>query len=327
MNRVVVAWSLAVAVLAGSAWSQDPKDSATSAGPEVPEAFQALEHLVGGWKGTEIPKANRLKGVEVKHDWAWKFDKGKVAGMAVRFEKSAVLAKADLTFDATKGQYTLKGADPAGKPVTFVGTMDDAGKSLTLTREGADAGVQRQLVIRVLPDNLIRYTIRVNEKRPGSPQFALAIESGLTRMGESLGSSGAPAPKCIITGGAATITVSYQGKSYPVCCSGCAAEFDENPEKYVRRAEALAAAGPASKKSEPATSKPKPAEPDVKADEAKSKTNATSKARSALRLAESLEKQGNKSGAISYYKRIVKDHPKTDEAKTARDRIKALEGP
>jgi hypothetical protein len=32
------------------------------------------------------------------------------------------------------------------------------------------------------------------------------------------------------------MTVSYQGKSYPVCCTGCRDEFLANPEKYVKKA-------------------------------------------------------------------------------------------
>jgi hypothetical protein len=38
------------------------------------------------------------------------------------------------------------------------------------------------------------------------------------------------------------MTVTYNGKSYPVCCTGCRDEFNENPEKYVARAEAKAKA-------------------------------------------------------------------------------------
>ena len=32
------------------------------------------------------------------------------------------------------------------------------------------------------------------------------------------------------------MTVSYQGKSFPVCCTGCRDEFNDNPEKYVKKA-------------------------------------------------------------------------------------------
>ena len=30
------------------------------------------------------------------------------------------------------------------------------------------------------------------------------------------------------------MTVSYQGQSYPICCTGCRDEFVENPEKYLK---------------------------------------------------------------------------------------------
>ena len=34
------------------------------------------------------------------------------------------------------------------------------------------------------------------------------------------------------------MTVSYKGKTYPVCCSGCRDEFNDNPEKYAKKADA-----------------------------------------------------------------------------------------
>ena len=42
----------------------------------------------------------------------------------------------------------------------------------------------------------------------------------------------------MVSGGLGTIRVSYQGKTYYVCCSGCKAEFDANPEKYAKEYEA-----------------------------------------------------------------------------------------
>ncbi|MCA9060042.1 MAG: YHS domain-containing protein [Planctomycetaceae bacterium] len=33
-----------------------------------------------------------------------------------------------------------------------------------------------------------------------------------------------------------TITVSYMGRSYYVCCSGCKAAFEEDPAKWIARA-------------------------------------------------------------------------------------------
>jgi hypothetical protein len=43
---------------------------------------------------------------------------------------------------------------------------------------------------------------------------------------------------CIVSGGLGKITVSYKGKTYYVCCSGCRDAFSDQPEKYVKEWEA-----------------------------------------------------------------------------------------
>jgi YHS domain-containing protein len=42
----------------------------------------------------------------------------------------------------------------------------------------------------------------------------------------------------VVSGGKGTMPVSYKGKTYYVCCSGCRDEFKENPEKYIAEYEA-----------------------------------------------------------------------------------------
>ncbi len=46
-----------------------------------------------------------------------------------------------------------------------------------------------------------------------------------------------------------------------------------------------------------------------------------------LQVGQNLEKSGKSSLALGYYKRIVKDYPDTPAAKTAKQRIKAIEKP
>ena len=41
---------------------------------------------------------------------------------------------------------------------------------------------------------------------------------------------------CIISQGLGTISVSYKGKSYWVCCTGCKAAFEAEPETWIARA-------------------------------------------------------------------------------------------
>ena len=36
------------------------------------------------------------------------------------------------------------------------------------------------------------------------------------------------------------MTLSYQGRTFPICCTGCRDEFNESPEKYLKKAAMLA---------------------------------------------------------------------------------------
>src|SRR5262249_44079383 len=87
--------------------------------------------------------------------------------------------------------------------------------------------------------NFIRYTMWVDRKGPGALPFYRATEIGVTRKGESLTGGTTDfdtASKCIVTGGKATMSISYQGQTFPLCCTGCREEFKENPEKYIKKA-------------------------------------------------------------------------------------------
>ena len=194
----------------------------------------------------------------------------------------------------------------------------------------------------------------VDHQEPGAPQFKRTIEVGLTKEGEAFaaGGSASDLPKCIITGGASTMTVSYQGKSYPLCCSGCRDEFNDNPAKYVQKA-ALAGARrgrgrrhetrlrerrqgrrllrrPGGRPSPKARPLPKPATPRAKARADRPDPaplpgpkpgKDAARAASLLRLGQNLDKQGKTAAARSYYQQVVKDYAETPEAKTAAARL------
>jgi YHS domain-containing protein len=330
-----------------------------SASTRIPEPFARFEQMIGSWKGTAVPAANRLKGWSETHVWAWRFVKGTPVGMSVELKGDRTLARAQLSYAADTRQYRLEGTDPAGKPVAFVGALDRAGKALVLGRAGSDGGKDR-LLIRP-NSNLIRYTMELDHQEPGAPQFAKVIEVGLTKEGESFAAGGSAAnlPRCILTGGAATMSVSYQGKSYPVCCSGCRDEFNEDPAKYVKKAAlmatqtgAAAAKRPASRVGnddgafdglvdEPAPSsrpaakaKPQPrpksaatrsTSPAPTLAPAPAAAKSAARAATKLRLGQDLEKAGKTAPAIQFYREVVKDYPGTSQARTAAARIKALE--
>jgi YHS domain-containing protein len=355
-----------MAVVLG-AWTACASAVAAGAeGREIPESLQPFEHMIGSWKGQGIPTANRLRGWGEKHQWSWKFAKGVPVGMVVVLEGDKTLAKAELSYDAETRQYRLQGTSPDGKAVAYAGAYGGtaSSKMLTLARVG-ESSQGKERIILWPNSNQIRYVLWVEHQEPGAPQFKRSIEVGLTKEGEAFaaGGSAADLPKCILTGGAATMTVSYQGKSYPICCSGCRDEFNDNPEKYVKkaalRAEKAAAARASASSAgspgkddgafagfgdEPASKSrtaPRPAatrtdsgpavEPveTPKADEAakdKDKEKDEARASSLLRLGQNLEKSGKAAAALPYYQRIVKELPGTAAATTAAARIKALGG-
>ncbi len=334
-----------------------------SPGREIPTPFAPLEYLLGKWKGQAMPKdsAQSFRGWAESHAWAWTFLKGKPTGMSVAITGGKVLAEGKLTFDPTRKIYRLDGktATPPLAPIAFEGTLDRTGKRLVLDQ--VDAGKTNRggetLRISLRPNsNFIRYTMSIERKTADAVRFHPMTEVGLTKEGESLagGTSSSEQPKCIVTGGSATMTIAYQGRTFPICCSGCRDEFNENPEKYIKKASLITQAA-GSKKSTPPTSavsrfedafagdvsempkkkaaKPPSTTPARSKDEPKNdetpappKASASaSRAASLLRIDQNLEKSGKVQAALAGYKRIVKEFGDTPAAKIARERIKAIE--
>ena len=225
-----------------------------SAADEIPAAFVPFEHMVGSWKGTASPTVNRVKGWPETHNWAWKFEKGRPVAMTVDWQGDKTVSKGLLSFGKSDKKYRLDASDPTGKPVAFVGVMSPDGKVLTLDKVSSSKAEPRERLVLRPNANMIRYTLQVESQEVGAPQFKKQVEVGLTKAGESFaaGGGGENLPKCIMTGGAATITVSYQGKTYPVCCTGCRDEFNDNPEKYAKKADEAAKANPAKPGDKPA---------------------------------------------------------------------------
>ena len=349
---------------------------------EIPEAFAPFEYLVGRWNGHGVPKDNssqKFRGWDEKHTWAWKFAKGKPVGLTLGIEGGKILAGGTLTYDPSQKIYRLDGIEPgsAGAHLVFEGKLDKTGKHLELdhTEAGRGAGKTKGTMrLSVWPNaNFIRYTMAHDLKEAGSVRFTHLYEIGLTKDGESLGGTGSAAerPKCIVTGGTATMTLSYQGRTFQICCSGCKDEFEENPEKYIKKASLLAASQSAKTGSKPAPTgvgrfedafagdvvdSPKPAaagsskamtkgESAADSDAADSKkstaktstakdddrsavTKQASRAASLLKLGQNLERSGKTAaGRSPITGAVVKEFEKAPAAKTAAERIKALDQP
>ena len=346
MRRIwAVVLGLGVIVGAGAGGDDD-------ASAQIPTPFAPFEHMIGAWKGTGVPRVNRIKGWEEQHLWAWKFQKGVPVGMALELKGDKAITQGALSYDEVTAKYRLEGKDAADKPVAYVGAMDKTGKALVLERVGANAEGKERITIR--PNaNKIRYQLMIDRQEAGAPQYKNAIEVGLTKEGESFaaGGSASDLPKCVVTGGSSTMSITFDGKSYPICCSGCRDEFNDNPTKYVKKALLRSSspsatvkpasgggkgdgefdglvdepkAMPKSKSGRPSSKKAADSPSSDSSPAPKPAADPAAKAAGLLSQAQDTEKKGNTTAAVIFYKRLVKDYPTSTQAKTATARLKAL---
>jgi hypothetical protein len=202
--------------------------------PTAKQALQPFNDLIGSWRGTGAPVGSREEQqknfwIETMN-WSWQF-KGDDAWLTVAFDKGKYFTKGELRHAPGKDEFVLNLVTTKNEKLAFTGTLKN--KSLTLDREG-EKETQR-LVFTFLHSN--RFLYRAESRPEGKTLFTKLYSVGATKEGVPF-AGGDGRPECIITGGLGTMSVSYQGKTYYVCCTGCRDEFNENPAKYVKEYEA-----------------------------------------------------------------------------------------
>ena len=221
--------------------------AAQPAKPMAPkDALQPFNVLVGSWKGSGAPEGTREEraaGAWVETiEWRWRF-KDSDAWLVVEFEKGKHFTKGELRFTPDKDnkkesqpRFTLTLTKPDKSTSRFVGTLSK--KVLTLDRAEGPAGEQERLVFSLLHNN--RYLYRF-ETRPAGTTVAFSRKYQVGATKEGVPFADVPkGPECIVSGGLGTIKVTYKGKDYWVCCSGCRDEFKADPEKYLKEVAAKA---------------------------------------------------------------------------------------
>ncbi len=216
----------------------DTGKSSDSKAVSAKDALQPFNVLIGSWKGTGIPegsKEEREAGTWTETiTWGWQF-KDTDAWMTATFDKGKHFTKGELRYTPDKDQarftFTLTALDKS--TAVYAGTLKD--KVLTLDRTDGPSGESQRMVISLLHFN--RYLYRVETRPAGTTvAFTKLYQVGATKEGVPFANV-PKGPECIVSGGLGTIKVSYKGKDYWVCCSGCRDAFKEDPEKYIKEAE------------------------------------------------------------------------------------------
>ena len=211
----------------------------------VIDALKPLQVVLGSWRGSR----QNAGGVET-HDWVWdlRTDRNQPA-LVLTTKDGEFFEQARLTYDPAGAKYLMTTTDADNLVRQFEGGFDaepkdepgDDGKSLQRTfklklteHESADGKQRFEYVFS--QQNNSRYQLYVARAR-GSAALRVRDVVGAQREGTSFARSDEDYGDrtCIISQGLGTMSVSYQGKTYYVCCTGCKAAFEDDPERWIAR--------------------------------------------------------------------------------------------
>lgn len=193
------------------------------------KALQDVGDFIGDWKGNGESKTGGKPALwKETLSWSWKFKAGD-AWIALEAKDGKNLTAGELRYDPEKKLYRLTAADKDKKTQVYEGKLD-RGK-LVLERKDTATGDVHRLTLFTLADGA-RMTLQAEVQSKGKGLFATQYKVTATKEGEAF-AGGGKKPECVVTGGLGKTQVSYMGKTYYVCCSGCLDEFNANPKKYV----------------------------------------------------------------------------------------------
>lgn len=244
----------------GPAQNSDSTASALSSEQQIAavmEKLKPLQIVLGEWRGTTRKEFDGFKAVD-HHEWIWDLQTDpQQPALTLKSDKSPYLRTARLTWDAEHSKFRLKATDADGTSREFEGDFTEPVREvvgpddklhrvfrLQLTETPASVaaadGEVWQVAFAQQENN--RYLLQV-DKRRGSADFRRYDTVSTQREGTSfaLDDSDYGEKTCIISQGLGNSTVSWKGKTYWVCCSGCKAAFEEDPEAWIARAEKRAA--------------------------------------------------------------------------------------
>jgi hypothetical protein len=232
MKRIVVLACLPVVVCAaGFTLAADTAEKKT---PK--QALRAFNDLIGSWRGTGEPNGTREEKQrnfwQEKIAWEWRF-KGKDVYLLASFDKGKYFTAAELRYLPDKERYQLLATTPAKEKLVFEGTLDK--KRLTLERTDDKKKETQRLIVALFHFN--RYVYSYEVKAAERATFRKIYQVGATKEGVEFAGDD-DKPECVVSGGLGTMPVTYKGKTYYVCCSGCRDAFSDEPEKYIKEFEA-----------------------------------------------------------------------------------------
>lgn len=185
-----------------------------------------LQDYVGQWRGVGQPRRGSSKGAWIAEgQWRWQFADD---GAALLFEmgKGKYFQSARIAPGENEGEFQWLGYVAKDQPpAVYNGKLDDG--KLVLVADSPQAKLPARISLRMVARGK-RLLILYEKPLGDTGRYTRLAEVGYTRKGSGFG-QGTHFPECVVTGGYAKMTVTYQGESYPVCCKGCKDLFEMDP--------------------------------------------------------------------------------------------------
>ncbi|MEZ6130189.1 MAG: hypothetical protein R3C59_16005 [Planctomycetaceae bacterium] len=215
--------------------------------------LKPLQVMLGQWRGTTRKEYDGFKAVD-SHEWIWDLKTHpQQPALVVQSDRSPYLKTASLTWNVARSEFQLTATDSSGVTREFAGDYTDPVHEivgpddrlhrvfrlqLTQTDQSAERTGGDVWQIAFVQQENNRYLLEV-DKRRGSADFRRYDTVSTQREGTSFAISDSDygEKSCIISQGLGTIAVSHKGRTYWVCCSGCKAAFEDDPETWIARAE------------------------------------------------------------------------------------------
>lgn len=216
----------------------------------VLKALKPLQVLVGDWRG--VTRKNIAGAVSVETP-QWKRDfktNSEQPALLVTSKTSPYLKEGRLTYLIDTKEYQFSATDRHGVERTYLGTFSEPVKEfigddkrlqrafkLQLVQSSPDDGKKiRQVVFNQQENN--RYLLEIYDERGGRMLRFDTVNNQREGTSFAINPNDYREKECVISGGLGTMTVSHNGQTYYVCCSGCRDAFNDDPETWIARHDA-----------------------------------------------------------------------------------------
>lgn len=216
----------------------------------VVDHLQPFQVFLGKWNWTTLKKFGQFAKHGEDLAWVWDFrtDKARPA-LVFETKEHPYFKTGRITWSTVDEKFELTTTSPEGEQRVFRGTWLEGGEpkeehdgkrvqrsfKLDLEQESPAEGDRWKVTLQLLDND--QYQMQLTKRPEAGTAFGPLDVVRQQREGTSfaVADSDNPGPKCVVSGGLGSSMVAYNGKSYPVCCSGCEAAFKEDPERWIAK--------------------------------------------------------------------------------------------